>query len=213
MKIEKLSDGLWVPSTDSQIDKWREKGNPYMQDTCLNKFIEWCKEKNKTFNLIVDIGAWCGTWTLSMQQFAKNIHCYEPNKLHYECLSRNLGMYSHIKLYNQALGNNDTFVKLTEESSTQNTRVLLQKGETKINKLDSLNLEGVDFIKIDVEGLEMEVLKGAKKTLQNVEYLMIELNGNSEKYGSSKRDIKEHLNALGFEVLIKTWPDIIYYKA
>jgi hypothetical protein len=91
--------------------------------------------------------------------------------------------------------------------------VLLEKGETKINKLDSLDLQGVDFIKIDVEGLEMEVLKGAEKTLQNVEYLMIELNGNSEKYGSSKRDIKEHLKSLGFKVLIKTWPDIVYYKA
>jgi hypothetical protein len=42
---------------------------------------------------------------------------------------------------------------------------------------------------------------------------MIELNGNSERYGSSKRDIKEHLKSLGFKVLIKTWPDIVYYRA
>jgi len=124
-----------------------------------------------------------------------------------------MSAHSHVRLYNQAIGNDDGFVTLTEESATQNTRVLLEKGETKINKLDSLDLKGVDFIKIDVEGLEMEVLKGAEKTLENVEYLMIELNGNSEKYGSSKRDIKEHVKSLGFKVLIKTWPDIIYYKA
>jgi len=116
-------------------------------------------------------------------------------------------------LYNQAVGNKDGFVKLTKESSTQNTRVLLEKGEIKINKLDSLELKGVDFIKIDVEGLEMEVLKGAGKTLEGVEYLMIELNGNSEKYGSSKKDIKEHLRSLGFKVLFKIWPDIVYYKS
>ena len=41
---------------------------------------------------------------------------------------------------------------------------------------------------------------------------MIELNGNSEKYGSSKKNIKEHLNALGFKVLLKKWPDIVYHK-
>lgn len=201
-----------MPSTDAQIEQWRKAGSPYMQDTCLNKFLEWCRIQNKKFNLIIDVGAWCGTWTLSMQQYAKNIHCYEPNKLHYECLSRNLSPHSHVRLYNQALGNDDGFVKLTEDSSTQNTRVLIEKGQTKINRLDSLNLTGVDFLKIDVEGLEMEVLKGAEKTLQNVEYLMIELNGNSEKYGSSKRDIKAHIKTLGFKVLIKTWPDIIYYK-
>ena len=170
MKIEKLNDGLWIPSTDAQIEQWRQKGNPYMQETCLNAFKEWCDTQNKKFNLIVDIGAWCGTWTLSMQQYAKNIYCYEPNKVHFECLTRNLSMHENVRLYNQALGNEDGFVKLTEETATQNTRVLLEKGETKIDKLDSLNLQGVDFIKIDVEGLEMEVLKGAEKTLQNVKF-------------------------------------------
>jgi len=201
-----------VPSTDAQIQEWRKAGNPYMQDKCLDKFLEWCKIQNKKFNLIVDIGAWCGTWSLSMNQFAKNIHCYEPNKLHYECLSRNLSIHSHVRLYNQAIGNNDGFVNLTEESATQNTRVLLEEGKTKINKLDSLDLQGVDFIKIDVEGLEMQVLKGAERTLENVEYLMIELNGNSERYGNSKKDIKKYLKSLGFKVLIKMWPDIVYYK-
>ena len=213
MKIEKLNDGLWVPSTDAQIEQWRLKGNPYMQETCLNAFKEWCTIQNKKFNLIVDIGAWCGTWSLAMQQYAKNIYCYEPNKVHFECLTRNLSTNSNVRLYNQAIGNEDGFVKLTEETATQNTRVLLEKGETKINKLDSLNLQGVDFVKIDVEGLEMEVLKGAEKTLQNVEYLMIECNGNSEKYGSTKIDIKEHIKSLGFKHLMKKWPDIVYYKS
>ena len=213
MKIEKLSGGLWVPSMDAQIEKWRTEGHPYMQDTCLNKLLEWCNVQNKKFNLIVDVGAWCGTWSLSMQRFAKNIHCYEPNKVHFECLARNVSPHSHVRVYNQAIGNEDGFVKLTEDSATQNTRVLLEKGETKISMLDTFALSGVDFIKIDVEGLEMEVLKGAGKTLENVEYLMVELNGNSERYGSSKRDIKEHLKSLGFRVLIKTWPDIVYYKA
>ena len=213
MKIEKLSKGIWVPSTDAQINEWREKGHPYMQDTCLNKFLEWCKIQNKKFNLIVDVGAWCGTWSMAMQPYAKNIYCYEPNKLHFECLTKNLSAYSHIRLYNQAVGNDDGFIKLTEESATQNTRVLLEKGDTKISKLDSLELQGVDFIKIDVEGLEMEVLRGAEKILEQVKYLMIELNGNSEKYGSSKKDIKQHLKSLGFKVLLKTWPDVVYYKA
>ena len=202
-----------MPSMDAQIEKWRTEGHPYMQDTCLNKLLEWCNVQNKKFNLIVDVGAWCGTWSLSMQRFAKNIHCYEPNKVHFECLARNVSPHSHVRVYNQAIGNVDGFVKLTEDSATQNTRVLLEKGETKISMLDTFALSGVDFIKIDVEGLEMEVLKGAGKTLENVEYLMVELNGNSERYGSSKRDIKEHLKSLGFRVLIKTWPDIVYYKA
>ena len=104
-----------------------------------------------------------------------------------DVLRENVSAYSHVESFNQALGNRDGLVKLTTESATQNTRVLLEKGETQINKLDSLGYDKIDLIKIDVEGLEMEVLKGATKILNNVEYLMIELNGNSEKYGSSKK--------------------------
>tara|TARA_X000000950_G_scaffold281533_1_gene378351 strand:+ start:12122 stop:12763 length:642 start_codon:yes stop_codon:yes gene_type:complete len=213
MKIEKLANGLWVPSSDAQIEQWRIKGYPHMQDRCLNQLAEWCKTKDKKFNLIVDIGAWCGTWSIKMQEYANKIYCYEPNKLHYECLLKNVSQYNHISAYNQAVGNQDGFVKLTEESATQNTRVLLEEGETKINKLDSLDIEGVDMIKIDVEGLEMEVLKGVSNKIENIEYIMIELNNNSKKYGSSNNKIQLYLKELGYKELIKTWPDIVYKKA
>jgi len=213
VKIEKLKNGLWVPSTDAQIEKWRVDGFPHMQDKCLNQFVKWCDNQHKKFNLIVDVGAWCGTWATSMQKYCKKMYCYEPNKIHYECLVRNLSPHNHVKLYNQAVGKDDGFVKLTNEFATQNTRVLLEKGETKINKLDSLDLVEADMLKIDVEGLEMEVLKGASKTLQNIEYIMIELNNNSKKYGSSNLEIEKHLKDLGFKILIKTWPDIVYYRS
>ena len=57
MSIEQLSNGLWVPSGDAQIEQWREKGHPHMQDKCLNQFVEWCEKNNKKFKLILDIGA------------------------------------------------------------------------------------------------------------------------------------------------------------
>jgi len=212
MDIERINN-LWVPSNDAQIEQWREKGYPHMQDRCLNQFTEWCDSQNKKFTKIVDVGAWCGTWTIAMQEYAKSIHCYEPNKTHFECLQRNVGPYNHVRVYNQAIGNEDGYVTLSEESATQNTRVLLEKGETKISKLDSLGVEEVDLLKIDVEGLEMEVLKGAEKILAGVQYIMIELNNNSKRYGSSNIDIETHLAELGYKVLIKTWPDIVYFKS
>ena len=79
--IEQLSDGLWVPSTDAQIEQWREKGYPHMQDKCLKQFVKWCEKNNKKFSLILDIGAWCGTWSMAMQKYADEIYCYEPNKI------------------------------------------------------------------------------------------------------------------------------------
>ena len=42
LPIEKLSNGLWVPSHDAQIKEWREKCYPHMQEKCLNHFADWC---------------------------------------------------------------------------------------------------------------------------------------------------------------------------
>ena len=212
-KIEKLKDGLWVPSTDAQIKDWREKGYPHMQDKCLKQFVKWCQSQNKKFNKIVDIGAWCGTWAMTMQAYANNVYCFEPNKTHYECLQRNVAPYNHVRTYNQAIGNEDGHIALSEESATQNTRVLLQKGDTRISKLDSLDINDIDMLKIDVEGLEMEVLKGAAHCLEKIKFIMIELNNNSKRYGSSNLEIEKHLKDLGYKILIKTWPDIVYFKA
>ena len=211
--IEQLSDGLWVPSTDAQIEQWREKGYPHMQDKCLKQFVKWCEKNNKKFSLILDIGAWCGTWSMAMQKYADEIYCYEPNKIHFECLIKNLKTFQHIKLHNHAVGNRDGKIKLTSETATQNTRVLLEEGETVILKLDSMDIHNPDMLKIDVEGLEMEVLKGGNKLLENIEFVMIELNNNSKKYGSSNKLIQKHMKNLGFKELIKTWPDIVYRKA
>ncbi len=211
--IEQLANGLWVPSNDAQIKQWRDKGEPHMQDTCINQFVKWCERNDKRFNLILDIGAWCGTWAMKMHKFADEIYCYEPNKVHFECLIKNLEQYNNVKMYNHAVGNQDGKIKLTDESATQNTRVLFEKGETVIFKIDSMDVSKADMIKIDVEGLEMEVLKGASKLLDSVDFVMIELNNNSKRYGSSNSLIENHLEKLGFKILIKTWPDIVYIKA
>ena len=79
--------------------------------------------------------------------------------------------------------------------------------------IDSMEYQDVDMIKIDVEGYEMEVLKGATKTLESVQYLMIELNNNTKKYGSSNIEIEKYLKSLGFKVLMDHWPDKVFYRA
>ena len=211
MKIEKINN-FWIPSNDAQIEKWRKDGYPYMQDRCLNRFLKYCDNKNIQFKTVLDIGAWCGTWSLAMQKYAENIFCYEPNKTHFACLEKNLASFSNVSLYNCAIGNEEGFVKLTEETATQNTRVIQEKGDTKICTIDSLSLDNVDLIKIDVEGFEMEVLKGATETIKNVEYIMIELNNNTKRYGSSNLEIEKYLPTLGFTMLFKIWPDIIYIR-
>ena len=218
MKIEKINN-FWVPSSDSQIEQWRLKGVPFMQDRCLNSFLQYCESQNKKFKRVLDIGAWCGTWSVAMEKYAHNIDAFEPHKIHFACLEKNVARFSdRIKSHRIAIGNKEDSISLTTEDATQNTRVD-GTGEILMHTIDYYNYTDVDLIKIDVEGYEMRVLEGAKKTItfndenqSNVQYIMIELNNNTKKYGSSNLEIEKYIKNLGFKILIKTWPDIVFYR-
>ena len=67
-----------------------------------------------------------------------------------------------------------------------------------IHPLDSFKLENISFIKIDVEGYEYFVLKGALEILKNNKILlMFELNGNESRYNITYDNINELLKSIG----------------
>ena len=206
--IEKIN-GFWVPSNDIHIDKWKA-GDPFTQNKCLLKFIQWCKSQNKKFRTVLDIGAWCGTWAKQMEPFAKKIVAFEPDKVHFECLEKNCTINCTPRL--EAVGSKMQNVSLSEDDFTQAKRVV-GDGDVRMTTIDSLEYTDIDLIKIDVEGYEMEVLKGAEKTLEQVSYIMIELNNNTKKYGSSNLDVERHLKTKGFKLLLEHWPDKVFYRA
>ena len=109
MKIEKIKD-LWLPSEDGQIEQWRSKGVPFMQDKCLKSFLKYCESQNKKFKRVLDIGAWCGTWSIAMEKYIRNIDAFEPNKIHFACLEKNVARFSdRIKSNRFAIGNKEDF--------------------------------------------------------------------------------------------------------
>jgi len=208
VKIEKVND-FWVPSNDVHIEQWKS-GAPFTQNKCLNKFIKYCESQTKKMKTVIDVGAWCGTWAKAIEPFAKKVIAFEPDKTHFECLQRNCTINCTPRM--EAVGAQLQEVSLTEDNFTQAKRVN-EKGNIRMITLDHMAYEDVDMIKIDVEGYELEVLKGATKTLESVKYLMIELNNNTKKYGSSNVMVEKFIGDLGFKVLMEHWPDKVFYRA
>ena len=207
MKIEKLN-GFWIPSNDVHIEQWRS-GQPFTQNKCLNKFLEYCDSQNKKFRTVLDVGAWCGTWSKALEPYAKKVIAFEPDRVHFSCLEKNCTINCTPR--NEAVGAKEGMISLSDDNFTQAKRVV-SEGSIKMIAIDDLAYEQVDLIKIDVEGYEMEVLKGAERTLTDTQYLMIELNNNTKKYGSSNTDVESYLRDIGFRVLIEHWPDKVFYR-
>ncbi len=153
----------------------------------------------KNSKVFVDIGANIGCYTVRAPSLMKNlcvVLAFEPHPLSFALLKTNLRLnyspVSHrIKLFNLALGSFDGYTKLyaPPESLAQASTNLkfIEKTRTFSNydvyypkccRLDSVKvlreLDCIDFIKIDVEGAELDVLKGASQTLRKVENIVIE---------------------------------------
>jgi FkbM family methyltransferase len=207
MKIEKIN-GFWVPSNDVHVDEWKA-GKPFTQNKCLLKFLDYCRSQNKKFRSVIDIGAWCGTWAKAIEPFARKVMAFEPDRIHFACLQRNCTINCDSR--NEAVGSEHGNISLTTDDFTQAKRVDTT-GDIRMVTIDSFDYKDVDLIKIDVEGYEMEVLKGAERTLGKVKYLMIELNNNTKKYGSSNSQVEQYLSERGFKVLIDHWPDKVFYR-
>jgi len=207
MKIEKVNN-FWVPSNDIHLEKWKA-GEPFTQKKCLEKFIRYCEKNKLKFNHILDIGAWVGTWSMAMNRFCGRVIAFEPDETHYACLVKNVD--DDIETHQLAVGNDTKMISLSDDNFTQAKRII-GDGNIPMVTIDGLGLSDVDMIKIDVEGYEMEVLKGAEKTLENIKYLMIELNNNTKKYGSSNVEIEKYLRKKGFRVKVKIWPDVVWSK-
>jgi len=209
MNIEKIN-GFWVPSNDIHVEQWRQ-GQPFTQNKCLKEFLEWCRSRDKKFNTVLDIGAWCGTWSAEFAPYCKKIYAIEPDQTHFECLLKNLSSFDNIELLDYAVGDTETSVSLTDDNFTQARRIY-SVGNILMKTVDSFQFNSVDLIKIDVEGFEMNVLRGAKDTLKDCNFLMIELNNNSKKYDSSNNEIEKYLQELGFTTLIDKWPDKVFIR-
>ena len=163
----------------------------------------------KEFEVAVDCGAHVGLWSRDLSNFFNQLYCFEPMQEIFECLKINI-QSKNVKFYNCALGAKNSKGDVLANYNSGNSgdtqvikdiQIRFSKidviQETEIMPLDNLNLNKLDFFKIDVEGLGFDVLKGSKNTLEKCSPVVcIELLELKEK----KEQIS-FLNSLRYELV------------
>ena len=166
---------------------------------------------DKKLRRIIDIGAWWGPWSLFWQPHSEKIEIFEPNEIILPMLEHNISKFDNCTLHNVALGDKKGTVSMAYESHSGTNHITSLDGNIRLNTLDSYNFTDVDVIKIDVEGYEIAVLEGAKRTiLQQKPILQIEANNSGKKYGKTKTDILNLLTEWGMTRIEKKWPDQVW---
>ena len=169
-------------------------GEFWLQKTLVRHF----DGLNKT-PIIFDIGANVGDWSFHLLELNTKImlHCFEPSKETFNLLSEKLQPFKNVVINNFGFSSESQVVDFYENDASdvtslykrfnaQNSRkmeVNLLKGDDYIN---SKNIKRIDFLKIDIEGMEYEALLGFLLNIQNKKIQMIqfeygEFNIHSEK--------------------------------
>ena len=163
----------------------------------------------RSADLFVDVGANVGVYSILAGGVGAKVIAVEPVPSTFETLKDNIrlnGLEGHVAAHNIGLASMTGELKFSTQHGPIN-RVLndpnSQAGVTvPVNCLDNL-LQGVipNVIKIDVEGYEMEVVKGAQNVLSQptVFALILELNGSGKLYGFDDAETDAEIRRFGFK--------------
>lgn len=141
--------------------------------------------KNK---VLVDVGAYVGDTVLDFiscyGECYKNIYCYEITEKMMDIMKNNLHRYKNIKFFNYAVKDKKGVVYVNERGDISSNQTAC-KGENSIDcvTLDENIKEKIDLIKMDIEGDELNALKGAKQHIKkDCPILLISLYHKNEHY-------------------------------
>jgi FkbM family methyltransferase len=165
----------------------------------------------KPGDTFVDVGAHIGWFTTIASRCvgeAGQVIAVEPYPQNAKALRANLELNSceNVLVIDAALGSQEGKLTLSEGTSSGGVTALewtTRRGliEVPMSTLDELaaEIDAVALIKIDVEGWEADVLKGASSTLSRTGSVLIEINKtNLAKAKSSAEELFEALRSAGF---------------
>lgn len=168
--------------------------------------IEICKAHNRGA-MAIDIGAHVGFWSMHLVNSFTYVYAFEPIPMHRECFVQNVeSPYCMLMPYALGAENGDAWLTIPDGSSG-GTHVSDDGNiHAEMRTLDSLQFASCDFIKIDVEGFELDVLRGADETIRKfwpiicVEQKPHTPGGKKHIGGGSSRPAVDHLVGMGYSI-------------
>ena len=218
---------LKVGGTQFLVLKGQDLISNYLkQDLYENDIHQLCLKLlvNDEAGTVLDIGANLGSFCLPLaKKISKHTyHAFEPQRIVYYQLCGNtfINSLDNVHCHNFGLSNKrDRFeIEMPDYSKETNIGAFSIDEDTRANDyecatvgnvepmvvfpLDDGQHKNVRLIKIDVEGHELEVIKGGMKTIKNNNYPPIIFEAWTWKpwYQEKRKELFEYLQGMGYEI-------------
>lgn len=144
------------------------------------------------FRVAVDGGAHRGIWTAEMVTRFESVVAFEPRREYADAITDAL-------VFDVVLGAEMGRCAIVEGDKNDGQAHVADGATHTIRPLDWYGLADVDFLKLDLEGYELNALHGAKETIEGSRpAILVEQNGLCARYGYTVDDLERWLVAAGY---------------
>lgn len=198
------SQGFAVLENDQFISKWaRESGRLDHDQSALTEILYYVKPGDT----VIDVGGYIGDHAIA---YARNVGStgrvivFEPNPIAFEVLKYNTQHLPQVEISDLALSfmgdKNNYVLDYNDENVGASYLKQRPKGTDFTTCIDALKLDRCNLIKFDIEGMEVNALRGAEETIKRCEpALVIEINrGALERNGHTPKMIFDFLNEMNY---------------
>lgn len=156
--------------------------------------------------VIVEVGANIGAHTVFLAQHvgpSGKVLAFEPQRILFQVLCANMALNNipNVYCFQQALGAATAIVKLPQINYQKDynfggvaLRYYADGEDVSVTTLDSYNLQRCDLLKVDVEGMENQVLRGAVATIERLKPMLYVENDRKDQSAALIR----YIDSLGY---------------
>jgi FkbM family methyltransferase len=199
----RIINGWHVP--DSDVSGFR-----YIlrESLALPQVLRHCKD----FRTCVQAGGNIGIYPKLLARDFDRVITFEPHAENYQALCMNTKDIGKISRFQMGLGKEVKRAGMHQNLKGNMGAIRVSDGDDiSIVDLDSLFLNDVDLIYLDIEGYELFALQGAEKTIEKTRpVITVELNGLAEKFGSTDQAVRDWLTKRSYKQVTRVGHDYVY---
>jgi FkbM family methyltransferase len=169
-------------------------------------------------DVVVDIGAGIGEFALWCAGAGAHVAAFEPDPLAFACLERNIAQYPEAGAFQYAMWKEQANLRLhgsldtSESSLIEDGKANSRLADVEAWPLDAfpvvVGLPVIDFMKVDGEGVEPEILAGGARTLRRTRVIGVDVSATDRRPNLVAR-VEAALDSLGFRRLVHERSDSI----
>lgn len=199
--LKRIDNWLW-PESDTECRKVA------FDFASLETAIALCQHQR----VAVQAGGNVGVWPAYLAEFFQAVYTAEPDADNFACLSANVTAPNVYK-FQCGFGCDQAPLSLQPVAGNCGAGWLQDRGNIPVINIDDLRIVNVDLICLDIEGMELQALKGARQALEDcAPVILLEQKGHGRRYGYEDIELTSFLEELGYSVKARIARDVIYTK-